>query len=148
MHKRPFPADTAQKALTMASWLRDKKAEQITVLDLSGASPVAEAMVVVTAQGARHAQALADWLLKNLAEQDMSYLGMEGYREGNWILVDCNDVLVHVFQAQSREFYNLEGLWAHCPPVVPPDGPSTGLNDSREEAPTRPAPLQASSTTP
>lgn len=109
---------TARKAQDIAAWLKDKKGEDIAVLDMSGASPVAEAMVIVTAQGARHAKALVDWLLKNLAESGQTYLGMEGYREANWILVDCNDVLVHVFQEESRRFYNLDGLWAHCPAIA------------------------------
>jgi ribosome-associated protein len=99
----------------MIEWLKDKKGKDIVILDLSDASPVTEAMVIVTAQGARHAKTLADWLLKNLAESGQAYLGMEGYREANWILVDCNDVLVHIFQEDSRRFYNLDGLWAHCP---------------------------------
>lgn len=115
----PIPVTTAQKALDIAVWLKDKKAENISIVDMQGTSPVAEAMVIVTAQGARHAQALADWLLKNLAESGLAYLGMEGYKEANWILVDCNDVLVHIFQEDSRHFYNLDGLWAHCPALSP-----------------------------
>lgn len=112
---RPMPPETAEKALAMAAWLREKKAEDILVLDMCDVSPVAEAMIIVTAQGARHAQALADVLLQKLAESGLSYLGMEGYREGKWILVDCNDVLAHIFQEESRNFYNLDGLWSQCP---------------------------------
>jgi ribosome-associated protein len=116
--KSPLPQATADKAQAMVEWLKDKKGRDIVVLDLSDASPVAEAMVIVTAQGARHAKTLADWLLKNLAESGQAYLGMEGYREANWVLVDCNDVLVHIFQEDSRRFYNLDGLWGHCS-VIP-----------------------------
>ncbi|HDQ41954.1 MAG TPA: ribosome silencing factor [Desulfonatronum sp.] len=115
MPKHPLPPATARKALDIAAWLKEKKADEISILNMSGTSPVAEAMVIVTAQGARHAQALADWLLKNLAQSGQSYLGMEGYREARWILVDCNDVLVHIFQEDGRRFYNLDGLWSHCP---------------------------------
>jgi len=120
IQKSFLPQSTARKARAIAAWLKDKKGEDIAILDMSGTSPVAEAMVIVTAQGARHAKALADWLLKNLAEQGQAYLGMEGYREANWILVDCNDVLAHIFQEDSRRFYNLDGFWAHCP-VIPAD---------------------------
>jgi len=120
IQKSFLPPATALKARAIAAWLKDKKGEDIAILNMSDASSVAEAMVIVTAQGARHAKALADWLLKNLAESDQAYLGMEGYREANWILVDCNDVLAHIFQEDSRRFYNLDGLWAHCP-VIPAD---------------------------
>jgi ribosome-associated protein len=124
MHKKPLPPATARKALSIAAWLKDKKGEEISILDLSGTSPVAEVMLIVTAQGARHAQALADWLLKNLAESGQTYLGMEGYREARWILVDCNDVLVHIFQDDSRRFYDLDGLWSESPPVASGDPPA------------------------
>lgn len=120
----PLPPETAKKALAMAAWLKEKKAEDIVVLDMSGVSPVAEVMVIATAQGARHAQALADWILEKLAETGLSYLGMEGYREGKWILVDCNDVLAHIFQEESRSFYNLDGLWSHCAALSPDASPS------------------------
>ena len=50
--------------------------------------------------------------MKQLKEAGMEYLGMEGYNTGNWILVDCNDILVHIFQSESRSFYNLEGLYS------------------------------------
>lgn len=128
--KQPLPPNTAQKALNIATWLKEKKAEDISILDVSGTSFVTDVMIILTAQGARHAQALADWLLKKLAESGMACLGMEGYREGRWILVDCNDVLAHIFQEDSRRFYNLEGLWSQSPSLFSgglPDGlPATG----------------------
>lgn len=137
--KQPLPPETARKALALAAWLKEKKAEDISILDLSGISPVAEAMVILTAQGARHAQALADWLLENLAASGSTYLGMEGYREGRWILVDCNDVLVHIFQEDARRFYNLDGLWSHSPSIAsgasPPDPEEGPAPAQSEEAP-------------
>lgn len=122
-----LPQATADKAQAIVEWFKDKKGEDVAILDLSGVSPVAEAMVIVTAQGARHAKTLADWLLKNLAESGQAYLGMEGYREATWILVDCNDVLVHIFQEDSRRFYNLDGLWAHCPLIPASASPNQPL---------------------
>lgn len=100
------------KALAIARWLEEKKAKDIVVLDVTPFSAVADVMVICTAQSARHAQALADWILERFAEQGIAYLGMEGYVEGRWVLVDGNDVLVHILQEESREFYNLDGLWA------------------------------------
>ncbi|WP_045218857.1 ribosome silencing factor [Desulfonatronum thioautotrophicum] len=105
---------TRSTALAVAGWLEEKKARGITVLDVTPFSSVADVMVICTAQSARHAQALADWLLERYAEQGIVYLGMEGHAEGRWILVDGNDILVHIFQDESREFYNLDSLWANA----------------------------------
>ncbi len=142
MHKKSLPPATARKALSIAAWLKDKKGEEISILDLSGTSPVAEVMIIVTAQGARHAQALADWLLKNLAESGQTYLGMEGYREARWILVDCNDVLVHIFQDDSRRFYDLDGLWSESPPVAS-DHPSAAVSAAETGATSATSPERA-----
>ncbi|PTN37646.1 ribosome silencing factor [Desulfonatronum sp. SC1] len=115
---REIPGDlteaTQGQALAVAGWLEEKKARDISVLDVTPFSAVADVMVICSAQSARHAQALADWLLERYAEQGIGYLGMEGYTEGRWILVDGNDVLVHIFQEESREFYNLDGLWSRA----------------------------------
>ncbi|TVR00791.1 MAG: ribosome silencing factor [Desulfovibrionales bacterium] len=105
---------TRSTALAVAGWLGEKKAGDITGLDVTPFSSVADVMVICTAQSARHAQALADWLLECYAEQGIVYLGMEGYAEGRWILVDGNDILVHILQEESREFYNLDSLWANA----------------------------------
>ena len=106
--------DPRSKALAVAGWLEEKKAQDLSVLDVTPFSAVADVMVICSAQGARHAQALADWVLERYSEQGTAYLGMEGYAEGRWILVDGNDVLVHIFQEESREFYNLDGLWSRA----------------------------------
>ncbi|WP_084185183.1 ribosome silencing factor [Desulfonatronum thiodismutans] len=106
--------DTQSKALAVAGWLEEKKARDVSVLDVTPFSAVADVMVICSAHGARHAQALADWLLERYAEKGIGYLGMEGYTEGRWILVDGNDVLVHIFQEDSREFYSLDGLWSRA----------------------------------
>lgn len=105
---------TPQKAALVASWLNEKKGRDIVALDVTGLSPICEAMVAVSAASARQAKALADHVLAMCAEGGIPYLGMEGYRHGQWILVDLNDVLVHVFLEETREFYNIEGLWSEA----------------------------------
>lgn len=108
--------DTRARALRIADWLQEKKGGNIAVLDVSRFSSVADVMIMATAHGVRHAQGLADWLLEKFAEHKTAYLGMEGHAEGRWILVDGNDILIHIFQEDSRAFYNLDGLWSrgHC----------------------------------
>ena len=63
-------------------------------------------------QGQRHAQALTDALLHLAKERGIASLGLEGYQTGAWVLLDFNDIIVHVFQEDLRSFYNIEGLWS------------------------------------
>ncbi|MGE4505717.1 MAG: ribosome silencing factor [Desulfovibrionaceae bacterium] len=99
------------KARTLASWLDDKQATGIVAMNVASVCPITEYIVVATARGARHAQALADALLESAGEAGMEYLGMEGYRSADWLLMDLNDVVVHIFQEELRSLYNIEGLW-------------------------------------
>lgn len=103
-----------EKMRMVAGWLYDKQARRITAMDVAGLCSVTEGLVLCTAGSVRHAQALADHVLDMAGENGMAYLGMEGYKGGGWILVDLNDVLVHVFLEDSRGFYNLEGLWSEA----------------------------------
>jgi len=100
-----------QNVSLLADWLYDKKGSDIKAKDVRGLSAISDAVILVSAGSVRHAQSLADELMKQLKENSMECLGMEGYATGNWILVDCNDILVHIFQGESRSFYNLEGLY-------------------------------------
>ncbi|MDD4951219.1 MAG: ribosome silencing factor [Desulfovibrionaceae bacterium] len=102
------------KALLVAGWLDEKQGLDIVVLDVSGLSSVTEALVLVTAKNVRQAQALANHVLDQTGRAGIEYLGMEGFRAGQWILMDLNDVVVHVFQKDLRLFYNIEGLWSEA----------------------------------
>jgi ribosome-associated protein len=114
--KREMPATpglpTAEKGLLLARLLDEKQGEEIVVLDVTGVCPITEVLIMVTAKGQRHAQALADALLHLAKERTIASLGVEGYQTGSWILLDFNDVIVHVFQEDLRRFYNIEGLWS------------------------------------
>ncbi|MFO7596959.1 MAG: ribosome silencing factor [Desulfocurvibacter africanus] len=111
---------TTDKVKTVATWLRDKKAIDIIALDVRGISPITESLVVVTASSVRHAQGLANHILDKVSEEKLEYLGMEGSQQGSWILIDLNDVLVHIFQTDNRQFYNIEGLWSEGTPIELP----------------------------
>lgn len=106
--------DTPEKMRIVAGWLDDKQAEDIVALDVAGICGIAEGLVVASAGSVRHAQALADHLLATVKQHGLEYMGMEGYQGGSWILVDLNDVLVHIFRPETRQFYNLEGLWSEA----------------------------------
>jgi ribosome-associated protein len=109
-------ADTARPtALALAQAALDKKAEDVTVLDVRGLTSYADYFVVVTADSDRQAGAIADHLEQTMKEKGVSKVGVEGYEGGRWILVDYGDVVAHVMNRESRGFYDLEGLWADAP---------------------------------
>ena len=103
---------TEELAALVTGWLDDKQAMDVKALDVRGLCAITDTLVIATAKGARHAKALADHLLDSLKQENIEYLGMEGYQGGEWVLLDLNDVIVHIFQDEVRAFYNIEGLWA------------------------------------
>lgn len=117
-----------QKIGQLALWMADKKATNIQAFDLRGISPLTEAMLVVTVRSARHAQALAGDLVLFLAENNWEHLGVEGGQHGQWVLVDGNDVIVHIFQEEARALYNMEGLHSKAKPFALP----AGINDQEQ----------------
>lgn len=116
--KRKSPAPqvpgipTEEKSRLLATLLDEKQGEEILVLDVAGVCPIAEHIIVVTGKGQRHVQALADAAMELVRERKLSSFGMEGYQTGTWVLLDLNDVIIHVFQEDMRRFYNIEGLWS------------------------------------
>ena len=115
--KKPAPpvegTPVANEKLTQCiAWLDEKKGQDILALDTHGINAIAESLIIVTAKSARQAQALADHVLAKCKETGYEYLGMEGYRNGQWILVDLNDILLNIFHHEKRDYYNLEGLWS------------------------------------
>lgn len=123
MTEKTLPEHVAQalaKAEKIAGWLAESKATDVMVLNVHRLSSVTEAMVLATAASARQAQGLTDRLMQHLAEEKIECLGQEGYQSAAWILVDLNDVLVHIFLPDTRTFYNIEGLWAEGKPFSLP----------------------------
>ncbi len=91
--------------------LEDMKAQQIRVIDVRGKTPLADYMVVATGTSNRHVGSLADAVALRAKESGIQPLGMEGQAGKEWVLVDLNDVIVHVMLPKVRDFYNLEKLW-------------------------------------
>jgi ribosome-associated protein len=119
--KRAAPAaaaapDTSRPtAVAIAKAGLDKKAEDVTVLDVRGLTSYADYFVVMTADSERQASAIADHVEDTMKELGVSKVNVEGYETGRWILVDYGDVVAHVMNRESRGFYDLEGLWADAP---------------------------------
>ncbi len=95
--------------------VEELKAFNIHVLDVRQQTNITEVMVIASGSSGRHVKALADNVVKRAKERDIAPLGVEGDALGEWILVDLNDVVVHVMQPPIREFYQLEKLWTTPP---------------------------------
>jgi len=95
----------------VVSSLEDFKAVDIQVIDVSGRNPLTERMVIASGSSTRHVKSMAENVVVNAKAKNHVPLGIEGAKEGEWVLVDLNDVIVHVMLPQTRAFYNLEKLW-------------------------------------
>ncbi len=91
--------------------LEDIKAQDITVLDVSKLTSITSCMIIASATSNRQAKALAHNVQDKLKEHGIEPTGVEGEREGEWVLVDLGDIIVHIMQQSARDYYNLEQLW-------------------------------------
>lgn len=102
-----------EKLLTLATTaLEDLKGKDIVEIDIREKSSIADAMIVATGTSRRHVLSLANSVRQSAKEASHQPLGVEGEDSGDWVLVDLGDVIVHVMNAETREFYGLEKLWS------------------------------------
>lgn len=92
--------------------LGDLKAQDVRSIDLRGKSPLMDLMVIATGTSDRHVKSLAGSVARKAKEAGFQVRGSEGEREGEWVLVDLDDIVVHVMLPRVRDFYNLEKLWS------------------------------------
>jgi ribosome-associated protein len=111
---RSAAASSAARALAMelGHLALEKKALDVLVLDVCGLTSYADFLVLMTAESDPQLLALADHLLQKMKEKDVRAVSVEGMQSGRWVVIDFGDVVVHVFFGETREFYDLEGLWA------------------------------------
>ncbi len=96
--------------LVLAS-LEDDKAEEIVTIDLRGKSEIADHMVIASGRSSRQVVSIAEKLRDRVKTRTGEPARMEGKDGGDWVLIDCGDVVVHVFRPEVREFYQLEKMW-------------------------------------
>ena len=107
--RSPERASPLQETVTAA--LDDMKAVNVKVLDVRGLTDIADTMVIASGNSDRHVRSIADNVVRKAKEAGFRPLGTEGARDGEWVLVDLTDILVHVMLPRVREFYGLERLW-------------------------------------
>lgn len=92
--------------------LEDLKADDITIIDVKGINSLTDEMIIASGTSNRHLSALADNLIIKAKEAGVPPLGVEGRNGSDWVLVDMNDIIVHLMLPRARSFYNLEKLWS------------------------------------
>ena len=92
--------------------LDNNKAQNITTIDLKNKSYIADYMIIASGTSSRHLQSLSEILITELKKLGLNNCHMEGKDSSDWKLVDAYDVIVHIFNPEKREFYNLEKMWS------------------------------------
>jgi ribosome-associated protein len=109
--------DSKEKSIFCAQAALEKKAFDITILELKKASSLTDYFLICSGRSDRQVQAIAQSIEEKMGEQGIRPLGEEGMREGRWILMDYDDVVIHIFYDQLRRYYDLEGLWIEAPRI-------------------------------
>lgn len=117
----PCPTDTVASPEVIRdlsqSVLDENKAEDILTIDLTGKSSIADYMIIATGSSNRHVGALADRLTQTLIEHKIKPVKVEGQKQADWVVIDAGDVIVHLFRAEVRAFYQLEKMWQDGNPL-------------------------------
>ena len=96
----------------------EMKADQIVGLDMREVSFFADSFVIASGGSNRHVRSIAEAIIKAVEESDERPIGVEGLDEGRWVLIDANDVVIHIFAADSRDDFSLERLWSDAPLIA------------------------------
>ncbi|MBN08605.1 MAG: ribosome silencing factor [Rhodospirillaceae bacterium] len=105
----PPSSESLKETVTVS--LEDDKAQKVVVIDLKGKTAIADYMVVASGNSQRQVSTMAEHLRKKLKSLGIKNVAVEGMSQGDWVLIDGGDVIVHLFRPEIREFYELEKLW-------------------------------------
>jgi len=107
--------ESFHKAKKLASLAREKKAQDILIMDMRQVLDLADYFIVCSGDSHRQVKAIADYILEKAKEDSIKLWHVEGYDDGIWILLDYGEVVMHIFISQARDFYQLERLWRDVP---------------------------------
>lgn len=103
--------------------LEDLKGFDVKILNVEGMSSVTDRMILCTGRSNRHVKSTANNLITELKKHNIAPLGAEGIDTSDWVLIDLGDIIVHIMQQETRDFYNLEALWGNVPVIREQAGP-------------------------
>lgn len=110
-----------QKKELLLAVLEDKKALDVTLLDLRGKTLIADWFIICSGNSRIHIRSIADGILEKMKEAGIKGVRCEGYEQATWVLIDFGDVVIHIFAQDERQFYNLEDLWERTRQAEPPE---------------------------
>lgn len=119
--KKEKEAESRQRALLCVNAALEKKARDLIVLNVSEISAFADYFIICSGTSDRQVRAIAGSIQENLKKAGIMALGVEGDEAARWILLDYDDVIIHVFLESARTFYDLERLWSEAPRMAVPD---------------------------
>jgi ribosome-associated protein len=119
--KKTMPLSSKQLLKFTLESLDNDKGIDIVSIDLIGRSSIADYMVVVSGNTVRQVTAMANNLIKKYKEMGLRLPSPEGMSNGDWVLIDAKDILIHIFRPEVRDFYSLEKMWVKKQEDVSPD---------------------------
>ena len=122
-----------EKAAAIVMAGLERKGEKPVALDVSNVTSFCDAFVILTGRSDRQVRAIADGIVQAMKHAGDAPLGVEGVDEARWVLIDCNDVICHVFIEEARSLYDLVRLWADASPIQL-DLPEAALEEAGEVA--------------
>ncbi|MFA5580662.1 MAG: ribosome silencing factor [Paracoccaceae bacterium] len=114
-HAAATPQDLLERILVL---LDDDKAEEVVSIDLRGKTQMADYMVICSGRSSRQVSSISEKLVERLKAEFNIIPKLEGKDQGDWVLIDAGDIIIHVFRPEVREFYQLEKMWLPSTPQV------------------------------
>ena len=109
--------DTLEKALLASEIIRERKAIDPVLFEVGKLTSITDYFLIASGKSSRQVQAISRHLSRRMRDNGFKVYGMEGERDGHWILMDYGDLVIHIFYQPVREFYDLEGLWIEAPRI-------------------------------
>ncbi|MBN1106472.1 MAG: ribosome silencing factor [Deltaproteobacteria bacterium] len=119
--------NSLDKAILCLKIIKERKAIDPILFDVGNLTSITEYFLVASGNSSRQVQAIAKHVSRRMKEEGFKVFGIEGEAQGQWVLIDYSDVVIHIFYQPVREFYDLEGLWIEAPRV------ETGENEKKKD---------------
>ncbi len=117
----PNISRSPEQAIFIAQSAKDKKAEDVLVLEIGDLTSIADYFVFASGDSERQVRGLAAFIEKEMTLKYHTHPVMEGKDTANWILLDYGDIIVHIFKTDIRQYYALEKMWADAPQITIPE---------------------------